>query len=457
MSTVIGRGADMGVFAEAGSYASISNPGQIHGPIDTVIWWDFSPLAMHSRRFPWSAEEAAALAAMGVDMDDPGRERDMHARAWAQPTLFARRRAIFVTADRDHGQSLPLHPFWEDIAHALNMDSEKALAVLGVQTEALLATSEVNCWGRTIPLETLAPRELPNPSWRVPIPKGTVKPREFESPSGMEALLRCPLAWALRYSFKVRPGQAASLPEGGQLLGAFCHTMVKEMLAERADWTPEDAASWVDACFEDRLAKHAAQLLQPDRGTDREQLRDALRKAVCGLFQRIAIGKLTVQASELQVERSDKEQTFAGRIDLLLHDANDAPVVWDLKWSSTSKYLRASMEGDTALQLAAYCWMVQRNEAPPQAAYFLLQQNELISTATAWLPPEEMSATDLAEVWRRAEQAYRERLAAAGQGELFAEGMRPEELKSVDPETGYLLESKCKFCDYVNLCGGNNA
>jgi len=170
---------------------------------------------------------------------------------------------------------------------------------------------------------------------------------------------------------------------------------------------------------------------------------------VSDLFERIGNARLSVLESERRVERIDESgQTYRGFVDISLEDDKGNPVVWDMKWTNKSKYRREEMEKGIALQLAAYCWMLDKDDLPAFGAYYMLAQTELISSQAPWLPPESVVNCDLKATWKMVRERYDaiiDRL-MAGEVEAIAPSDDEEE-KEFDFGTG------CFFCDYAMVCG----
>lgn len=450
LDSVVGAGASLGCEAEASSWSKVSHPGQIRDHAGTVVWWNFCSGGPGFQRLPWTLAETAALKSAGVTLDDHLTRRRLEVSAWRSPVLHARSRLVLVMPRRDRGEVAAPHPFWEDIAVSLGLDEAFHLPRLTLEAGQLREKSMPRFLGRDVQTEEVELTELPaaRDSWQVP--PGSVLRREKESPSGMEQLIACPLSWTLRYQLRIRPGRILALPGGNRLKGNFCHALINMLLMENPQLPPEDAAKRALELFDANLEKLAAPLLLPGMSGERLELRRRFGQAVQGLFTRLHRLGLSVEGSEQEIERTDeKGQLFGGVLDILLHDRSGQPMVFDLKWSSKSTYRREEMKDGLALQLAAYCWMLARDEAPARAAYFMLAQNELIAPPDPALPTEETVDVDLRRVWEDAHAAYAKRLAEIALGEITAEISR-EDGECGD---GFRIKPKCMFCDYGAICG----
>lgn len=448
LDSVIGGGAGIADRSEAAPWAVLTHPGQLGGSVDTVIWWNFTMEKVPTCRLPWTNSEVEALNRAGTHMDDLDLQRNLELSSWQQAVCYAAKRLVLVMPEQDAGEPLPPHPFWENIVAAMNLSEENDIPTMTVSASQLRRGHGL-LMGRDIQLERVAKNTALEfqGQWKAPV--GAIGRRKTESPSGMSQLIKCPLAWVLNHVLKVSATGSPTLSEGNQLIGSFCHSIVEDLINESHTWKPEDAVARAMALFDSRLKEMAATFLLPGMETEREQLHYRLQRAVSDLFERIEKARLTILESEQCVERIDEAgQMYRGYIDISLKDANGNPVVWDLKWTNTSKYRREEMEKGIALQLAAYCWMLGKDDLPALGAYYMLVQTELISQQAPWLPPEDIVDSDLKATWEMVRERYDniiDRL-MAGEVEAIAPNDNGEE-KELDFGSG------CSFCDYTMVCG----
>ena len=448
LDSVIGGGAAVADRAEASPWVVLSHPGQLGGNIDTIIWWNFTMTGLPSGRLPWTDGEMEALSKADVHMDDVDLQRNLELSSWQQVACNAGKRLILVMPVQDGGEPLAPHPFWENIVAAMNLSEEMDIPAMTISASQL-RRGDGALLERAIPLEPVtgnAALEFQE-AWQAPT--DVIERREKESPSGMSQLIKCPLAWVLNHVLKVNATGSPTLSEGNQLVGSFCHSIVENLINESRRWKPEDAVDRAMTLFESRLKEMAAAYLLPGMETKREQLRYGLRRAVSDLFERIEGAKLSIVESEREVERVDENgQTYRGFVDISLEDAKNNPVVWDMKWTNKSKYRREELEKGIALQLAAYCWMLDKDDLPSFGAYYMLAQTELISSHAPWLPPKDVVDSDLKATWETVRERYDaiiDRL-MAGEVVAVAPSDNGEENES-DFGTG------CFFCDYAMVCG----
>lgn len=444
LDSVAGGGLSISSYAEAALWSVANHPGQVRGSFQDIIWWNFSDSGQFAARPIWDNAEQVALAAAGVDLDDHQRLATLEASDWRRPLLHATGRFVPVMVDSDKGQPLAPHPLWDEFVAVPGTESQ----LLSQTEEAAIIESgsgAVFC-GRQLRLEEIpvASPVMPVRIW--PVPPHISARRDRESPSGMAKLLECPLRWFFEYAIDLRSGHLASLPDGNQLMGSFCHRLVELLVAEKPVWEPQSARIRAEQLFDELLGQMAATLKLPGRDADLAVLRIHSIAAIERLFERIRATGLTIRGCEQRLERTDESgQAHVGYADLVLVDRKGNAMPWDMKWNNSTSYKRKELAEGRAVQLAAYSWMLDSPDG--HAAYFMLKQAELISTQAPWALPQEFVPADLPAVWERSLASYHQRVQEIELGEAVAEGVPPEGAELPDPAP------RCDYCDYSTICG----
>lgn len=448
LDSVVGGGVKGPERAEAAPWAVVSRPGQVRGPVGTLVWWNFSETQPPRLFLPWTGDERATLERGGADLRDFDHARQMEVGSWKAPLRHAES-VLLVLPDSVRGQAVAPHPLWDELTAALG---EAVLEAGTIRAADVLLDPAPELLGCPLNLTDVRPGNpvAPLGDWR--LPQGQTARRPRESPSGLINFLGCPLSWFLKYILRIRPGNLAEPPEGGQLYGNFCHRLVELLVEEKTDWTPSEARARADRLFDALVGQMAAPLNEPGREATLLVFREKALDAVECLFARIGKAGLSIHASEQEnVRRDQAGQEFVGYVDLVLKDGHGAAIPWDMKWSGTSRHRREEMEQGRALQLAAYCWLLGGDGK--DAAYFMLNQRELISTDAPWAEERESVAADLPGLWTEALAAYH-----AGQASLDAGTCRARGLDTPDEAPGLAgLTVNCGFCDYAVLCGREHA
>jgi ATP-dependent helicase/nuclease subunit B len=432
--------------AEAGLHF-VASPDGVLGPCDTVVWWGFTRASAPApRRSPFRSHEHRELAEAGVTLPGAGDQALRNAERWNRPLLQCSGQLILVCPEVGlDGEALEVHPLWDEICSRMDDDGAAAGLVKDDLAEQL-----------RVPAET---RALPSSRHQWSVSAELIKPRKLESPSSLEKYLGCPLSWVLHYGGKVRPGESVMLTVDNRLLGSLVHEIVATVLGE-APWpSPEQAGDRADVLFDEMGPARAAQLFQPEWARERAHARLAARASVSNLLGQLNDAGLVPE----RVEQSREAQTFvgamAGTADLV---AGPSPVVIDLKWGGLT-FRRQSLAKGSALQLSAYGELesVVSGGAAPEAAYFILRSQRLLTTSTRFPGAEQIVGPSPRETWLGAERAWRTCWAETERGLVRARGVPdPKDSSQLAPEESSLsdegvlkLTAGCKFCHYSALCG----
>ncbi|MCR5258113.1 MAG: hypothetical protein K6E40_08140, partial [Desulfovibrio sp.] len=203
---------------EASPWAVVGHPGQLHGPADTLVWWQFRGQAQASGQL-WTADELAWLDSRGFL---PAGREELHrleGLAWTRAASLARRRLVLVLPAREAGEALPLHPFWDCIAASFADAGAKPLS--SDKTEALFA-----CPARELAQE-LGVAFSPAEALEVPVEFGdTLRlppqpvPGQISFSAASEAV-ECPFRGLVHERLHPAGPQSSALPELRQLMGTF--------------------------------------------------------------------------------------------------------------------------------------------------------------------------------------------------------------------------------------------
>jgi ATP-dependent helicase/nuclease subunit B len=428
--------------AEAAPWRFFARPGARLESVETTIWWLGG--AEGQTASPWRMAEQNWMAAHGLVPDEalaPARARAGLHRA---VTLTSGR--LVVAALRDTAAEGGAHPLLAELQGCFGESLERAwVGAESLQSGGVFA-------GLTLPSCTVPAAAPPAPRRDWLVPAGLVSPRERESASGMETLLGCKLKWVLQYAARLYARGPASLPEAKQLTGTFLHEVMSQVLTN-GYVSPADATNKAQALFERLLPEEAAPLLRPGMQATQARAKGRIGQAMADLTSQIQQAGLQVAATEHAFEKSLPGQAgrLYGRIDLLLHrPADGLRVVLDAKWSASSWY-RKKLEQNTAVQLAAYAWLVAGPGAPATAAYYLLRQRRLLAADSYPFPGAAVPGADLMASWQAALADYREALAELRDGRIIAAGVPGDGDEDDGPQLD--IPPPCTFCDYQTLCG----
>jgi RecB family exonuclease len=442
----------------SGAVPCVWHPGAVLGAFDTVVWWGFVASAAGPAERPvWRATERRALAAAGVEVDEPAARQRARTAAWIRPLLAARKRAVLVAFETLDGEEEALHPVWDEIGGRLRLRDKDVVALTGDWRYA----PPLGRGSTPIVLPERAHEVVPAAAgravWRVDAT--LLPPRSKESASSLDSLLGCPLRWALRYRADLRPEGVAALPDGNLLFGMLAHGLIESFLLEDRDALPEpaDARRLIEERFNEAVEAEAAALLQPGMTETMQRVRYKTARAGAVLVAAITGGGYRVEGCEVEVPGG----TFAGGglsgfADLLLSHPEHGTVVVDLKWGGWS-FRKKLLEQGHALQLAVYAHAFRKGSGllPPTAFFILSEARFLTLYRGLFEPAVVVEGPTMEETLAAAEETFGEVRMELEAGELVAPPLLEEASPQAERRADYPLELEppCRFCDFGGICG----
>ena len=442
----------------SGAVPRVSHPGAVLGAFDTVVWWGFVASVAGAVAGPvWRTAERRALAAAGVEVDEPATRQRARTAAWVRPLLAARERVVLVAFETLDGEEEALHPVWDEIGGRLRLRDEDVAALTADWRRALpLGRGSTPI---VLPEQThgVVPAAAERAVWRV---DGTLlPPRSTESASSLESLLGCPLRWALRYRANLRPEGVAALPDGNLLFGTLAHGLLEDFLLEHRDAlpAPAEARRLIEERFDEAVEAEAATLLQPGMTETMQRVRFQTARAGAVLVGAISGGGYRVEGCEVEVSGG----TFAGAelsgfVDLLLSHPEHGTVVVDLKWGGWS-FRKKLLEQGHALQLAVYAHAFRKGSGllPPTAFFILSEARFLTLYRGLFEPAVVVEGPTMEEALAAAEETFGEVRMELEAGELVATPLLEEASPQAERRADYPLElgPPCRFCDFGGICG----
>lgn len=210
--------------------------------------------------------------------------------------------------------------------------------------------------------------------------------REEESYSSVTSLIQHPFDYTMQYLLKLREPQVGQLPDLDTTKGFVAHllveTLVKKYHEQMADEYLSLDASVIQELINDCIMKKGAILMLPEYRIERQQFEGILQESIEALAGIINELKLKPVDSEVELNVTlDTIGAFTAKIDLLLKDANDKYVIFDLKWSESKSY-QERLEQNKAMQLELYSRAIKEHYGSDVAgvAYYLFPKMTLYTT-----------------------------------------------------------------------------
>jgi ATP-dependent helicase/nuclease subunit B len=428
--------------AEAAPWRFFARPGARLDSTATTVWWLGG--AEGQAASPWRMAEQSWMATRGLVHDEalaPAR-----ARAGLRRAVALTSGRLVVASPRGQAEEGGAHPLLAELQGCFG----DSLGRAWVEADALQSGGVFA--GLELPSRSVPAAVPPAPRREWLVPPDLVGPRDRESASGMETLLGCKLKWVLQYAVQLYARGPATLPEAKQLTGTFLHEIMNQVFTNGFT-SPTDASAKAQALFERLLPEEAAPLLKPGMQAMQARAKGRIGQAMADLTSQIQRAGLQVAATERAFEKPlpGKAGRLYGRIDLLLHrPADGLQVVLDAKWSASNWYHK-KLEQNTAVQLAAYAWLVAGRGESATAAYYLLRKLRLLAADTYPFADAEIPGADLAASWQAALADYRDALTALRNGRIIAAGVLGDDDEDDGPQLN--IPPPCTFCDYQILCG----
>jgi ATP-dependent helicase/nuclease subunit B len=337
-------------------------------------------------------------------------------------------------------------------------------AKLELHASDLLARPSVRPLIDPPPVDTVAAVGLPggHPEWVVP--SDHLSPSNAFSATSLDALLGCPLRWALQYRAGIRKGGDA-LPPIFLLSGKLGHRLI-ELLHAGSAFDLDDASLESRALdrLDELIEREGALLLRNGMGLERSQLKSQLVSSVLTLARTLRNAGLRIVAIEKRIDVEWRGGKLEGSIDLLVATGEGVHGIIDVK-TGISRY-RKLIQSGLALQLAAYAFAhatEQGERELPEAAYFSLKKSRLLGpTSRLWPAAESIDGPSLDETWRKVERSVDLAERTIAQGRFPVAGVRQalpllDALGVEENDRGRHLafspEHACEHCDYDALCG----
>lgn len=455
LDSVVGSGERAPSMRPAMPWSVLSDPGQLWGPADTVIWWDFTDDGSAVRDSSiWSDEERRWLQEKGWPLFCTSTERRARTLAQLNPFIFGRR--VITVEPRFHGRekSSP-HPLAALLPQNGSVEKD-AFCVLTGETRHVSgdgsAVEETS--GDFFHLSSRSSLPLPADAapWNANRKEPLSLPGSIQA-SALESMLTCPAAWYFKNVLRLERG-GAKLSADQIACGNLAHAAMTAQLERRRDCARRGESMpevTKDVMFEQlsRLApKSAARLALPEHEHLLRDMANRLTRSFNRLCARTDAEGLVFLNAEQSLEGDLDGVALHGRYDLLFGRKKDeAPcLVVDMKWSRRKTYREQTRKG-CPVQLAAYHYLLehgsgaadQQRSAPSPAhlddAWFLLLPEADIHAASD-------GKKTLAQHWQDVDERWHELRCELEAGRLGLARNAPD-------------EEACSWCDYRELCGVN--
>jgi RecB family exonuclease len=372
---------------------------------------------------------------------------------WLRPVMSSKNRIIFVLhySDEEH------HPLWDQITACsdgwIELDAEELI-------QSGKNIPELNV--KSLPLE---PKPLPPIKRWWKLRNGDLlEKREIESYSSLDAFIKSPYRWVLRYKAKLKEGSFAALPSGNLLKGSLVHRLIEDFFAENTKWiamTDQNINQWINKRIPLLLEQEGALLLVPGQTVEKEAFVETSKRAIVALVSNLKGAGIKTVDVESYGKCNFVGGELAGFIDMLLTDKKKREIVLDVKWRG-AKYRTQDLRENTQIQLATYAFIrknITRASTWPPQAFFIIENAQILAQTKEAFPSAILCSSNngemTKELWSRIEETWKWRRNQMNKGmiEVTIEGAEPDD-SSVPPDNGLILEDHYNnFNEFAILTG----
>lgn len=422
-------------------FTSVGRPGSIVGPIERVVWWNFTRDSVSPpHEFQLTRTERDALTAAGAQLPTTGKRAEWAAETWTRPFLQATETLWLVCPQHaENGDDAEPHPAWDEV-----------LARLENPRLASVLTYRAPDPGKAVKRKQrdLLPLPKPTSTWDA---GRAIPARDIESPSSVQDFLGCELQWTLRYAGNLRFGQTGALDTGSQLLGTLTHELIARVLRKMPLEPPEAEKLALDL-FDTEGPRLATALFLPGAEAERADARSSTGAAAKWLAKFLADG-WKVDLVEDTLSGTAFGGPIEGKVDCVVSRGKTKAVI-DLKQGSGAFY-RDSLAKGTSVQLAAYAELLrQAGTQDVLVGYFILRAQQMFSGDKRLADPPLKVQHDVETTWEAVTAAHSDRWKRVKKGRVSAPGVREDTEDQSSLEDGVLhVPPGCRFCDYQGICG----
>ena len=397
--------------AQVGCRNTLQSPANMVSRVNKTVWCDFygDMDATLSTDF-LSISEYNTMHSVGIKLWNREREKAFRNFVIEMPIHQTTELLTFVTCKKLGATDIPIHP----LRLQLPEDTE---VMCGDEAFEKLQSHAIEIIDNH--------REEDAREVRFDADSNPVKWRDTESFSALSNLLQNPLDYFMNYTlgFSDRGPTEIKL---SRTMGNVAHETIEELfMAHKDGIIINKVLEAYDSTFARALARKGALLLLPEHHLDCDKLHHQLRRCVRQLGEVIVANGLTLETCEQKESQYlgfDGGVKMVGYIDMLLRDKAEAPVIFDLKWTSKKDKYQNTIKENRAMQLAMYQAMLQLHEEHPDAArtaFFVMPAGHLVSKddfANCYF--EKIQVKDNTDIMEQLREGYKERKKEISEGRI---------------------------------------
>lgn len=353
--------------AQVGSFDVVEHPAALTDPVDRAVWIDCAGIPELPYDFDFlTIGERRRLSKYGITVRSRAEDMKIELELIRRGVGQICRELILITPESDRGERLEEHSIIDEL-----------------QCE-VLAPFQMKTTTEPIELPSLCQKK---PEFR--IAAGKIAPRETESATSLDLLIQRPFDYVMQYAARLRPGGVRELDELNLIEGRVAHRTL-ELIVHQTEGNRNDIIKIISNqedfghYFLEAVQQCGLGLLLARHVIERKALHDRLHNALSALMQILIKCDLKIEGVEREASTplfTTEKPALTARVDLLLRDKTDKPVIFDLKWSRKDKKYEALIRDGRDMQLRIYDYTISSDLRCRVAAtgYFLLGRGQLLS------------------------------------------------------------------------------
>lgn len=363
--------------AREGCRSIITAEGNMHSAAESLVWFCIEDGGTDEYPFDFlTSDEFAELNDRGAYLCSKKQYSYIRGEAKIQ-TLLRTRRLTIVECAKIGGEPLHRHPLMLQLNEAVENGLSSLFCEPQLAAEALTEDWPVDNISDTAVLQ-LEPDIVLRPRH---------EQKSAESYSSLDLLIQHPFDYVCQYNAALGDVGAPTMDDLNRTMGNVAHRIIEKVFGKGSDKAEQGRRirDEYDNIFDEAVDSVGLLLRQHEYAIEINYMHKQMKEALQRIQKIIIDNNLTVDECEYEfrtaewVEAGDGVQ-LASRADILLTDDCGGKVIFDFKWSYSRKSYERRVQSNSALQLAIYKYLAEREFGRQvRTAYILLPSAELIS------------------------------------------------------------------------------
>ena len=389
MSTVYGKGAYTNAIAERGCRTVVDSPAKIASVAKKTIWIGVDGDVSHTQEcaFLYPTEKMMLSQKHNICPWDDDAQNDYNEQQMLTPLRMTNGQLILVVRERMGGEPSLKHP-------------------LIVRLEQQIKNiSDFICYPKVDDKDRSKVKQVENGGISAELKfkyAGKIQWPDHLGPTVLGTLAEYPFDYLMERVLCITNDGTSQMADVKTTQGNVAHAVIEELFAPRngaRHSTPQEIAERITREYEKSyttiLEAKGAILQLAENKLAQKLFHEQLRSCVDTLLSILKENDLKVTDCEHRVESqmdlglphtldkegNVKERDIIGVIDMTLEDKDGSPVLFDFKWTKSSKVYQNKLTENRSVQLEVYRWMLSRekNTRVKRVAYFLMPEARLYS------------------------------------------------------------------------------